>query len=125
MQHIADNHEALLDYLYEEGDAAERLRVARHLQECALCSVAVLEFQSVRGMLRDWRPPVADLGFRLVQDRDAAVPAHAVERNERSRWARGFGAAHLSRWSQAAAAVLLLAAVIDVYDLHVHSSDAA
>ena len=26
MMHIADNHDALLDYLYEEGDPAERLR---------------------------------------------------------------------------------------------------
>jgi anti-sigma factor RsiW len=42
MIHIADDHDALLDYLYEEGDPAERLKVAKHLQECAACSVAVL-----------------------------------------------------------------------------------
>ena len=35
MNHIADNHDALLDYLYEEGDPAERLAIAKHLQECA------------------------------------------------------------------------------------------
>ena len=57
MTHIADNHEALLDYLYEEGDPAERLTMRKHLQECAACSVAVLEFQNVRGMLGDWTPP--------------------------------------------------------------------
>ena len=66
--HIIDNHDALLDYLYEEGDSAQRLKIAQHLQECAECSVAVLEFQSVRGMLRDWKAPAADLGFRIVQD---------------------------------------------------------
>ncbi len=59
MIHITDNHDALLDYLYEEGDPAERLRIATHLQECAACSVAVLEFQNVRGMLSDWTPPAA------------------------------------------------------------------
>ena len=35
MNHIADNQDALLDYLYEEGDPAERLTIAKHLQECA------------------------------------------------------------------------------------------
>lgn len=59
MTHITDNHDALLDYLYEEGDPAERLMMAKHLQECAACSVAVLEFQNVRGMLRDWTPPAS------------------------------------------------------------------
>ena len=73
MQHITDDHDALLDYLYEEGDAAERLKIARHLQECAPCSVAVLEFQNVRGMLRDWTPPASELGFRIVQE--TQVPA--------------------------------------------------
>jgi anti-sigma factor RsiW len=59
MSHITENHEALLDYLYEEGDPAARLAIAKHLQECAACSVAVLEFQNVRGMLSDWTPPAS------------------------------------------------------------------
>ena len=72
--HIADNQDALLDYLYGEGDAAERLKIATHLQECAPCSVGVLEFRTVRGMLSEWNPPAATLGFRIVQDREPAVP---------------------------------------------------
>lgn len=75
MNHITDNHDALLDYLYEEGDPAERLTIARHLQECAACAVAVLEFQNVRGMLSDWAPPASRLGFRMVQDADASPAA--------------------------------------------------
>ncbi|HEY0285343.1 MAG TPA: zf-HC2 domain-containing protein [Vicinamibacterales bacterium] len=78
MNHITDNHEALLDYLYEEGDAAERLRVATHLQECAACAVAVLEFQNVRGMLSDWAPPASQLGLRMVQDAGASSSARAA-----------------------------------------------
>jgi len=31
----------------EDGDPAERLTMAKHLQECAACSVALLEFQNV------------------------------------------------------------------------------
>jgi hypothetical protein len=94
MTHITDNHEALLDYLYEEGDPAERMNVARHLQECAPCSVAVLEMQSVRGLLSEWTPPPATLGFKLVQ---ADAPPVVAAR----RW---------PIWTQAAAALFLFAA---------------
>ena len=100
-QHIADNHEALLAYLYEEGDPAERLAVARHLQECAHCSVAVLEFQNVRGMLHDWTPPATELGFRIVQEKQAVpLPPRAS-----SFWPPAYGG-----WARAAAAVLVFAA---------------
>jgi hypothetical protein len=91
--HIADNQDALLDYLYEEGDPAERLKIARHLQECAPCSVAVLELQSVRGMLADWTPPPVKLGFRIVQDE---VP-----------WWKTTG--RFPVWAQAVAAVCVFA----------------
>lgn len=67
MNHIAENQDALLDYLYEEGDPAERLKIATHLQECAECSIAVLEFQNVRGLLSGWTPP-AQPRFRVIQD---------------------------------------------------------
>src|SRR4026208_2625222 len=86
--HIADNHDALLDYLYEEGDPAERLKIAQHLQECAECSVAVLEFQNVRGMLCDWTRPQAILGFKIVQDPEQSPRATA---NEGARGGRSWG----------------------------------
>ena len=81
MNHITDNHDALLDYLYEEGDPAERLTIAKHLQECAACAVAVLEFQNVRGMLSDWKPPASPIGFRCVPDASIAD----VRRDHRAR----------------------------------------
>ena len=112
MQHIADNHEALLDYLYEEGDPAERLKIARHLQDCAACSVAVLEFQNVRGMLRDWRPPAAELGFRIVRDAgEAPARAGAGERAHAGWWRPQ------ASWIRAAAAVLVFAAGMAVSQL--------
>ncbi len=91
MNHIADNQDALLDYLYEEGDPAERLKIATHLQACAACSVAVLEFQNVRGILKEWTPPASQLAFSVTQDAPR-VPRSA------------FIAAP---WLQAAAAILL------------------
>ena len=113
MSHIADNHDALLDYLYEEGDPAERLKIAEHLQECAACSVAVLEFQSVRGMLSQWAPPASELGFKIVQDAPAP-PRRAV-------WAP----ARLSTFAQLAAGILLFVAGVAVSQVRVRVADGA
>jgi anti-sigma factor RsiW len=125
-KHIADNHDALLDYLYEEGDPAERLKIAQHLQECAPCSVAVLEFQNVRGMLRDWTPPAADLGFRLVRDGDGVTPVAAVSPASRRDWWRAWTPLmHQPRWAQAAAAVLLFALGLAVSQIRMGYSDGA
>src|SRR4051812_3989642 len=74
MMHVTDNEDALLDYLYDEGDSAERIRIARHLQECAACSVAVLELKSVRGLLAEWKPPAPPLGFDIEQS-EVELPA--------------------------------------------------
>jgi anti-sigma factor RsiW len=134
MNHITDNHDALLDYLYEEGDPTERLMIAKHLQECAACAVAVLEFQNVRGMLRDWTPPAADLGFRIVQD--AASLSAPVNHGARSGWWRGWGPATTKEkwgptttkrmpWLQAAAALLLFVSGMAVSQLHVEYRDGA
>lgn len=108
MMHIADDQDALLDYLYEEGDPSERLRIARHLQDCAACSVAVLELQSVRGMLADWTPPPVKLGFRIVQDAPWWKPA-----------------GRFPLWAQAAAAVFLFAAGMAVSQVDVRYGDGA
>jgi hypothetical protein len=113
--HIADDQDALLNYLYEEGDPSERLRIAHHLQACAACSVAVLELQSVRGMLADWTPPPVKLGFRIVQDpKEGAGDA---------RWWKPAGRFPL--WAQAAAAVFLFAAGMAVSQLDVRYGDGA
>ena len=129
MSHIADNHDALLDYLYEEGDPAERLKTAKHLQECAACAVAVLELQNVRGMLRGWTPPASELGFRIVQDGSMSAPATSPspspEEQGRGGWWRGWGAgtpqpkSRAFGFVQAAAAVLLFIAGMAVSQLNV------
>jgi anti-sigma factor RsiW len=125
-EHITDNHDALLDYLYEEGDPAERLKIAQHLQQCAPCSVAVLEFQNVRGMLRGWTPPAADLGFRVVRDGAAATPTAAEARESRREWWRAWTPVpSQARWVQAAAAMLLFAAGLGVSQLNMAYQDGA
>jgi hypothetical protein len=120
MNHIADNQDALLDYLYEEGDPAERLMIAKHLQECAACSVAVLEFQNVRGMLSDWTPPASQ---------PLSAPVDYGARSGRS-W--GWGPTTTKEswrgWRpalQAAAAVLLFVSGMAVSQLNVDYRDGA
>jgi hypothetical protein len=113
-RHITDEQDALLDYLYDEGDSVERLRIARHLQDCATCSVAVLEFQSVRGMLNDWTPPDARLGFRIVDDQSRVAGSPSF-----------FAGALRSAWAQAAAAAVLFASGMAVSQLRVDYSNGA
>ena len=72
-------NEALVAYLYDECEAAERAHVERHLKACAACAAELEGFAALRGTLREWAPPHARLGFRIVADRDeetrAALPA--------------------------------------------------
>ena len=125
MMHIADNQDALLDYLYEEGDPAERMTIARHLQECTKCSVAVLEYQTVRGMLSEWTPPASQLGFRIVQD-SGSSPSATVDPRARGGWSWGGGLLTDKRtWAQAAAAVALFAAGMAVSQLDVEYGEGA
>jgi anti-sigma factor RsiW len=124
MMHIADNHDALLDYLYDEGDPAERLKIAKHLQECATCSVAVLEFKTVRGMLTEWKPPSAQLGFRIVQEPAAAAKPSPSSWPTGQSWAsRLRRVPHPSGLVQAAAAVLLFAAGMAASQIRVEYHD--
>ena len=109
MNHIVDDHDALLDYLYEEGDSARRLEIAQHLQDCAPCAVAVLEFQNVRSMLSDWAPPAA----RSIAAR-AATSRPAVPYQQTSAAYSRFG-----RFAQVAAALLIFAAGMAVSQLDV------
>ena len=96
--------DALIDYLYGEGDAQARASVEAHLRSCAQCADEVGGLKDVRGTLDAWVPPEARLGFRLVSD---AHPEPASV----SLWGR------LRRppvWGLVAAAVLVLAAAATV-----------
>ena len=121
MMHIADDQDALLDYLYDEGDPSARLTVKKHLQECAPCSIAVLELQTVRGMLREWSPPASELGFKIVQEQEPLSIASPNQPDAGGSWKWG-RMSHAARWAQAAAAVLLFAAGMAVSQLQVDYS---
>jgi len=63
-------NEALVAYIYDECEAAERAHVERHLKTCTACAAELEAFAALRGTLREWAPPQARLGFRVVADRD-------------------------------------------------------
>src|SRR5512138_3706752 len=103
--------EALVSYLYDECDAAERGRVEAHLGTCAECRAEVAEFRNVRAQLAGWAPPDRELGFTIVP----AFPAAAAA--SRAYWWRS-----PRLWMPAglaAAAVLLLASAAAIANLDV------
>lgn len=102
--------DALVSYLYDECDAAERARVEAHLGSCAECRAEVAEFRNVRAQLADWAPPNRELGFTIVP----ASPAAAAATRPSWRSPRVWLPAGL-----AAAAVLLLASAAAIANLDV------
>ena len=123
MNHIADNHDALLDYLYEEGDPAERLTIAKHLQECARvlgCGARVPE------RARDAeRLDAAGVAARVPHGAGCTQhePSRATARARARCWPRRVASWRLA--SAAAAAVLLFVAGMAVSQLSMDYDDGA
>lgn len=108
---------ALVSYLYDECDPAERETIAAHTSLCVACAAELAALQSARGHLASWVPPEAELGFRIVGAQESAVPLRSsVEGGldgERTRTLGLSGAwwqQPLPVWAQAAAACVLFAA---------------
>jgi putative zinc finger protein len=99
------NQERLLDYLYDELPAAERMAFEVHLHGCAACRAELAALGGTRQALALWSPPDPELGFRIVRN-EAPVP-------RRSFWS--FAPA----WGLAAAAVLLLSIGAAIANLEV------
>ena len=64
------DRDALIAYLYDECDPAERARVEDHLGVCARCADEVAALRSVRGALDAWTVPEPSLGLRVVSERE-------------------------------------------------------
>ncbi len=99
--------EALVAYLYSETDTEERRRFEAHLKACPACAREVEALSEVRQELALWLPPEPELGFTIVQKPGAVLRPGRW-------WARP-----LPLWSQAAAAVLVLAAGAAIANVHV------
>jgi anti-sigma factor RsiW len=98
--------EALVTYLYEECDPAERTSIAAHVATCSWCADEVRALSDTRAHLASWSPPALPLGFQITRtesDQPAKVLRPAV-------WWRQ----PLPAWAQAAAAVVIFAAGMSV-----------
>ena len=93
------SNEALVDYLYDECDPAERAAITAHLVMCARCAGEVASLRATRAELSAWAPPAVHLGFRLVSE---STPSNVIRP---ARW----WARPLPAWAQAAAAIVIFA----------------
>lgn len=101
------DHEALVAYLYDEGDRADRQLIGAHLAQCDACAEEMAALGATRTQLAAWAPPDARLGFQITSadQRSEPLAFTAVDRAPRSWWREP-----LPAWAQAAAAALIFAA---------------
>ena len=111
MIHI--ENETLVAYIYDEIDAPEKARVARHLQECRACGAEYAALTGVRTVLQAWAPPHAGLGFAVTQQPEAEQTARVL------RPAQWWSTVPV--WLQAVAAILVLAVSAAVANIQVRS----
>lgn len=99
---------ALVGYVYDECEAAEREAIGAHVAVCGACAAELAALESTRLQLRAWTPPHATLGF-VISRRDASespavAPSASVLRPHR------WFARPMPAWAQMAAAVAIFAA---------------
>lgn len=104
------NPDALMAYLYDEGDAAERRAFEAHLSACEACAHEVRDLRAVRADLAAWEPPETLLGFRLV--RGGAEPRS---------WRSWLTWPAMPAWAQMGAAALLVGMAVGISGLEVRS----
>jgi anti-sigma factor RsiW len=93
--------DALVAYLYGEGEPSEREAVAAHIARCLSCAEEIESLRGTRALLGAWTPPDASLGFRITAAQES-VPSNVLKP---AAWWRQ----PLPAWAQAAAAVLIFA----------------
>lgn len=108
---VCGNHEALIGYLYDECEPAEREAVAAHVALCASCADDIRTLGDTRAHLVSWATPALPLGFQLTRTESDAPASDQPARVLRpAAWWRQ----PLPAWAQAAAAVVIFAAGMSV-----------
>jgi anti-sigma factor RsiW len=105
---------ALVSYLYDESDPAERAAIDAHVTLCAACAAELAALESARLQLTSWTPPGADLGFQIVRPQasgpEPQTAAAVGLRPGAYRRAVHWVSRPLPAWAQAVAACLIFAA---------------
>ena len=110
-------NEALVAYIYDECEPAERAHVERHLETCTACAAELDGFAALRGTLREWAPPDARLGFRVVAEGDAKA---AGAKSAAAWW---IGGGLRPAWGAALAATTVLIAGAAIAGVEVRYGD--
>ena len=107
---------ALVGYLYDECEPAERQAIDAHVGVCAACAAELASLGSTRLQLASWTPPEAELGFQISRAQTPGLRAPGVSALGTS----AFGTSALDpgpwyrsplpAWAQAAAACAIFAA---------------
>jgi hypothetical protein len=94
---------ALVSFLYDECDPAERAAIDAHIALCAACAAEIAALGSARLQLASWTPPDADLGFAIVR------PQATPQKISAGGWGLRPGAWRrpVPVWAQAVAACLI------------------
>jgi len=110
--------EALITYVYDECEPAERTSITSHVAMCPLCAEEVRALSDTRAHMASWSPPALPLGFQITRtgsDQSAKVLdfGAAVAPEPRS-GEGGWWRRPLPAWAQMAAAVVIFAAGMSV-----------
>ena len=108
MYQCGDNA-ALVGYVYDECEAAERAVIGAHVAVCGACAAELAALESTRLQLRTWAPPPdAALGFVITRRdaSDASAPRSSASVLRPHRWF----ARPMPAWAQMAAAVAIFGA---------------
>ena len=115
MSHIfqCGEHTALVSYLYDECDPAERAAIDAHVTDCAACAAELAALESARLQLASWTPPEAGPSVQIVRAQASVPRPHHAEavglRPEAYARAVAWSSRPLPMWAQAAAACLIFA----------------
>jgi ribosomal protein L29 len=106
---------ALVSYLYDESEPAERAAIDAHVTVCAACTAELAALRSARLQLASWTPPDMGLGFQIVRPQASGLGVGATHASPLRAGASGLApSAWWNRpfpvWAQAAAAGLIFAA---------------
>jgi hypothetical protein len=119
-----DREQAIVSYLYEDWESAERVDFERHLSTCARCRTELAALKSARGDLRTWAPPP----LPSIVDSSGL---HASGRSVESAFSRELHASNprpwwhtIPVWAQAAAAILLVGIALGAANVEVRYNSA-
>ena len=112
-----DRDEAMIAYLYDDGDPAARAGFEAHLAACARCRTEVDALRGVRRQLARWAPPEVNFTVESLTSgvgSDEAATSHQSPATGHRAWWH-----EIPAWAQVAAALLVLGVSAGVANLDV------